>query len=134
MIRRPPRSTLFPYTTLFRSIEHGPTDAARDKELPPPSTQPTASRFSAHNRSTSPVNKQNFAHEAPSAQTNLQSGHAPATTHASIQPVASPWHNEESQTSVVRHTDGHLFSTARARVTFSRMSVALAVQMKGLGF
>ena len=37
-------------------------------------------------------------------------------------------------TSVVRHTDGHLFRTARARVTFSRMSVALAVQMKGLGF
>src|SRR3712207_6867866 len=23
MIRRPPRSTLFPYTTLFRSTEHG---------------------------------------------------------------------------------------------------------------
>src|SRR2546430_15780970 len=23
MIRRPPRSTLFPYTTLFRSIHHG---------------------------------------------------------------------------------------------------------------
>src|SRR3989454_5296465 len=23
MIRRPPRSTLFPYTTLFRSLEHG---------------------------------------------------------------------------------------------------------------
>src|SRR3712207_9163701 len=23
MIRRPPRSTLFPYTTLFRSIDHG---------------------------------------------------------------------------------------------------------------
>src|SRR3989442_7043382 len=25
MIRRPPRSTLFPYTTLFRSYEHGAT-------------------------------------------------------------------------------------------------------------
>src|SRR3712207_8842662 len=25
MIRRPPRSTLFPYTTLFRSISVGPT-------------------------------------------------------------------------------------------------------------
>src|SRR3712207_9199827 len=25
MIRRPPRSTLFPYTTLFRSLEAGPT-------------------------------------------------------------------------------------------------------------
>src|SRR5258708_16748749 len=24
MIRRPPRSTLFPYTTLFRSLEHAP--------------------------------------------------------------------------------------------------------------
>src|SRR3989475_7756063 len=24
MIRRPPRSTLFPYTTLFRSLEDGP--------------------------------------------------------------------------------------------------------------
>jgi hypothetical protein len=37
-------------------------------------------------------------------------------------------------TSVVRHTDGHLFRTARVRVTFFRMSVVLAVQMKGLGF
>src|SRR3712207_8693259 len=29
MIRRPPRSTLFPYTTLFRSVgpEHGDTEA-----------------------------------------------------------------------------------------------------------
>src|SRR5687768_18621457 len=26
MIRRPPRSTLFPYTTLFRSVVHGDAD------------------------------------------------------------------------------------------------------------
>src|SRR6266478_7851815 len=26
MIRRPPRSTLFPYTTLFRSLDVGPAD------------------------------------------------------------------------------------------------------------
>src|SRR3712207_8084699 len=26
MIRRPPRSTLFPYTTLFRSLDHGAID------------------------------------------------------------------------------------------------------------
>src|SRR2546422_5916410 len=26
MIRRPPRSTLFPYTTLFRSMQEGPFD------------------------------------------------------------------------------------------------------------
>src|SRR3712207_6855428 len=29
MIRRPPRSTLFPYTTLFRSAEFHPDPAAR---------------------------------------------------------------------------------------------------------
>src|SRR3712207_9070414 len=29
MIRRPPRSTLFPYTTLFRSIDGAITDATR---------------------------------------------------------------------------------------------------------
>src|SRR2546422_4958116 len=34
MIRRPPRSTLFPYTTLFRSV---PTPSARRRPgLPPP--------------------------------------------------------------------------------------------------
>src|SRR2546422_8469934 len=30
MIRRPPRSTLFPYTTLFRSVRGGPKDGAPD--------------------------------------------------------------------------------------------------------
>src|SRR5260370_8445625 len=29
MIRRPPRSTLFPYTTLFRSITHAMTGTSR---------------------------------------------------------------------------------------------------------
>src|SRR3712207_7637398 len=29
MIRRPPRSTLFPYTTLFRSVTFGPTGVSR---------------------------------------------------------------------------------------------------------
>src|SRR5689334_24683049 len=33
MIRRPPRSTLFPYTTLFRSHSHNPTFAYRGVAL-----------------------------------------------------------------------------------------------------
>src|SRR2546429_683135 len=33
MIRRPPRSTLFPYTTLFRSMQHAAADAA-DADAP----------------------------------------------------------------------------------------------------
>src|SRR3712207_8793501 len=32
MIRRPPRSTLFPYTTLFRSPASGLTRAARNRQ------------------------------------------------------------------------------------------------------
>src|SRR5256885_8527608 len=36
MIRRPPRSTLFPYTTLFRSaVKARLVQAAGDKDLPP---------------------------------------------------------------------------------------------------
>src|SRR3712207_9120680 len=43
MIRRPPRSTLFPYTTLFRSVHEGllerrpdrPARPARDHQLAP---------------------------------------------------------------------------------------------------
>src|SRR3712207_9470379 len=33
MIRRPPRSTLFPYTTLFRSLGHGAAEDDRDPVL-----------------------------------------------------------------------------------------------------
>src|SRR5438876_9085694 len=35
MIRRPPRSTLFPYTTLFRSGEHGGERGRRAEDLHP---------------------------------------------------------------------------------------------------
>src|SRR3712207_7675712 len=34
MIRRPPRSTLFPYTTLFRSDDDLVADAARPRRVP----------------------------------------------------------------------------------------------------
>src|SRR2546425_4888163 len=36
MIRRPPRSTLFPYTTLFRSRREGERDGARGDQPAPP--------------------------------------------------------------------------------------------------
>src|SRR3712207_7657205 len=50
MIRRPPRSTLFPYTTLFRSAVglRGPLGAPlvavpdRDQRLPGPAVRPSA--------------------------------------------------------------------------------------------
>src|SRR3712207_8707354 len=33
MIRRPPRSTLFPYTTLFRSRKFGGSEGLRDRNM-----------------------------------------------------------------------------------------------------
>src|SRR5258708_23055489 len=36
MIRRPPRSTLFPYTTLFRSVSKASSRAFRKSSLPVP--------------------------------------------------------------------------------------------------
>src|SRR5437588_3140292 len=36
MIRRPPRSTLFPYTTLFRSLEQLERQPARGAQVSPP--------------------------------------------------------------------------------------------------
>src|SRR3712207_7334727 len=39
MIRRPPRSTLFPYTTLFRSSSTPPVDTARDRGTPRPASR-----------------------------------------------------------------------------------------------
>src|SRR5256884_1587767 len=40
MIRRPPRSTLFPYTTLFRSLARN--DLCLCQRRPPPSDSPSA--------------------------------------------------------------------------------------------
>src|SRR5258705_1817781 len=43
MIRRPPRSTLFPYTTLFRSrLRQGPPDHLLHREAPALRHQPRA--------------------------------------------------------------------------------------------
>src|SRR3712207_843856 len=46
MIRRPPRSTLFPYTTLFRSVAHGAVAGGgrppAPKEAPAPRARPEA--------------------------------------------------------------------------------------------
>src|SRR3712207_8110425 len=52
MIRRPPRSTLFPYTTLFRSILGGGTWDSRPRRGPPASWDP---RGPAHQQEAASV-------------------------------------------------------------------------------
>src|SRR2546429_6370071 len=44
MIRRPPRSTLFPYTTLFRSTQTVPPDST-SQTGPPPRVSPSTARI-----------------------------------------------------------------------------------------
>src|SRR5260221_10974294 len=54
MIRRPPRSTLFPYTTLFRSpidTRHVP-DLHRVPDLPPAEREDVLRRFNGDRKST----------------------------------------------------------------------------------
>src|SRR5687768_18117870 len=56
MIRRPPRSTLFPYTTLFRSIRPSPSSSTASRLACPPSmkcrTDATAAPRSRDRKST----------------------------------------------------------------------------------
>src|SRR2546430_2133226 len=61
MIRRPPRSTLFPYTTLFRSWESAHNHlretfrVSSDRSQENPSTRPAKPCFVLHNRKGSPA-------------------------------------------------------------------------------
>src|SRR3989442_5911037 len=52
MIRRPPRSTLFPYTTLFRSVHRFPSgrrpDRARHRRQDPRSSDASGPRSEEH--------------------------------------------------------------------------------------
>src|SRR6266536_5819692 len=47
MIRRPPRSTLFPYTTLFRSLLPSPGYWPRPPSLRPPGTDRKSTRLNS---------------------------------------------------------------------------------------
>src|SRR3712207_7458054 len=73
MIRRPPRSTLFPYTTLFRSAVDQPTDQPADQ----PADQPVQPAGAA---SDEPVAKKTSTRKTAAKKdrksTRLNSSHA----------------------------------------------------------
>src|SRR3712207_8617115 len=52
MIRRPPRSTLFPYTTLFRSAGWRPRSPAATRGPSPPRPRPSAAPGRGDRKST----------------------------------------------------------------------------------
>src|SRR3989442_2883546 len=54
MIRRPPRSTLFPYTTLFRSVRKPPTRRRSNNRVPQSAPNVWVDRPSIPGRTSSP--------------------------------------------------------------------------------
>src|SRR3712207_7200315 len=74
MIRRPPRSTLFPYTTLFRSLQHVSFSSGCRKL-----GTARGSRYEGRSQQPSPL-RRNAAHGLGSCQdrksTRLNSSHA----------------------------------------------------------
>src|SRR5258707_8301686 len=67
MIRRPPRSTLFPYTTLFRSRALGPRGGAVSGNRAPAGTAAGVPRGRAR-RSSSPARSEEHTSELQSRQ------------------------------------------------------------------
>src|SRR3712207_8323966 len=86
MIRRPPRSTLFPYTTLFRSLHGGTLLRARLPEPPGGAREPAGERPGDGRTPAAPAAgraREHGAHNAPHApgrgdrkSTRLNSSHA----------------------------------------------------------
>src|SRR5437899_5268043 len=56
LIRRPPRSTLFPYTTLFRSPDSASSRAISSVERPPTTCSRSGSRYSMGDRKSTRLN------------------------------------------------------------------------------
>src|SRR3712207_5289424 len=70
MIRRPPRSTLFPYTTLFRSLHGGTLLRARLPEPPGGAREPAGERPGDGRTPAAPAAgraREHGAHNAPHA-------------------------------------------------------------------
>src|SRR3712207_8165991 len=83
MIRRPPRSTLFPYTTLFRSVLH-PARATgrglllerRRDQVPEPAPERIRVDVALHAPDLAALAHDAVAHDADRKSTRLNSSHA----------------------------------------------------------
>src|SRR3712207_6963969 len=69
MIRRPPRSTLFPYTTLFRSPSSTRrASSRRARRTPRPAPRPKTSRGTCRSPASSPPRSEEHTSELQSRQ------------------------------------------------------------------
>src|SRR5687768_18208364 len=75
MIRRPPRSTLFPYTTLFRSQEAAPRHQGSLDRLQEEPDRGVAERADGALPAPGPVQRRTHPHEIDRKSTRLNSSH-----------------------------------------------------------
>src|SRR3712207_6877020 len=92
MIRRPPRSTLFPYTTLFRSHVH-PEPTGEPGELAVDVTFPTAGRYIVNTE----FRQQGQMSDVHQRQYVTVTGDAPSPVVLSETPRRSEEHTSELQ-------------------------------------
>src|SRR5688572_32424964 len=100
MIRRPPRSTLFPYTTLFRSRRPPPAPLSLRPQRHPGVGRPRRDRKSTRlNSSHSQISYAVFCLKKkkkkntkiyPVNKTNIKQDHTPHTTNRMTQPMPGP--------------------------------------------
>src|SRR3712207_8591228 len=76
MIRRPPRSTLFPYTTLFRSVLTGDGERRAPPPAPTPTPTPTPERPRLEGREARPSLALGITEPKDRKSTRLNSSHA----------------------------------------------------------
>src|SRR3712207_7408123 len=96
MIRRPPRSTLFPYTTLFRSI-HGVVYEGREEGMDP---------YKAHYARPTPMRTLEEALEDRKS-TRLNSSHANISYAVFCLKKKKPIHSHETRTLFYYHSPIH---------------------------
>src|SRR5256885_5670335 len=75
MIRRPPRSTLFPYTTLFRSAIPNAQDRSGERLVVPRPDQQTATARPDEPRGLALIGARGDDHSADRKSTRLNSSH-----------------------------------------------------------
>src|SRR5262245_63355105 len=73
MLRRPPRSTLFPYTTLFRSVGAGGVEAQQRNPLPRFLEEDAMGRIAHGNGDVTPEDRLVVRHRSEEHTSELQS-------------------------------------------------------------
>src|SRR6266498_2944122 len=82
MIRRPPRSTLFPYTTLFRSLDRRPCGLVSEEDRRQPAPRPRHERRGDRHQHAGAVSR------APVGRHRAAMLHPPETFERSVEHVA----------------------------------------------